>query len=187
MCFLMCRISDRMISAVHTNHRLSLTEVSAARRRPVLEDSSDDDAATRERLLNDLFEAIIADDADEVEDLLDCGIAPVDSVDGSGRSVLMKACYSAHSDLVTKLLELGASVDLRDCGGSTALRWVCECIDEDKEEADLLECATALLDARADVNAADLSGTTPLMRAVGNGRPDLASCLLSAGADGSRE
>ena len=152
---------------------------------PAADGDDDDDADTRERLLTSLFEAIIADDGDEVEDLLECGAA-VDSVDGSGRSALMKACAAAHAELVEKLIELGASSSLRDCGGADALCWACECRDEDKEEEDLVACANALLAAGAAVDTADLAGTTPLMRAASLGRSELASALLAAGADSAQ-
>ena len=162
-------------------HRLRIAQ---ARDRPPLKRAltieDEDEIATRERLTSDYFEAIANDEADEVQELIEAG-AEVDCVDGSGRSGLMKAAAHGSTEVAAKLIELGANVALRDVGGWTALLWACE-----QDDDTLGQEVAATLHAAADpglIDAADLYGTTALMRAATLGRSTLALWLLGAGAD----
>jgi ankyrin repeat protein len=139
------------------------------------------DAETRERLVNEFFEAAINGEDDEVEDLLDAG-AEADSVDGSGRTALMKAASQGHIAIITLLLGRGAKHSLRDRGGADALLWCCEC----PEYADGVEVAQALHEAGAPLDGVDLEGVAPLMRAATVGHEALATWLLAEGADSTR-
>ena len=114
-------------------HRLALGAARLGRMRPALsvvdllapgEEPEDDEAETRARLRADLFEAAKEGECDEVEELLESG-ALIDSVDGSGRTALMKAASYGHADVVALLIGQDASVAKRDAGGADAFLCVC--------------------------------------------------------------
>ena len=135
----------------------------------------------RARLRADLFEAALQGEVDEVEEMIEAG-ASIESVDGSGRTALMKAAATGQAEVVTFLIGQEAELGRRDTGGANALMWACEC--EDEESA--CDVAAALLDADGSapmLDATDGVGLTVLMRAAQLGRSDLATCLIERGAD----
>lgn len=115
----------------------------------------------------------------------------------AGQTALMWAAAQRHPDMVRLLLEAGAQVHaastfndwqrvvtaepriktLHD-GGHTALFYAARegCRD----------CVAALLDAGADVNAADPWGITPLLTALSNMHFDTAALMVERGADVNR-
>lgn len=115
------------------------------------------------------------------------------------------AAGGGHAELVRLLLEAGADVRAKDACGGTPLHWAAACgsvcVDEpDSDEAraaaargaaasdaaavaQRVEALRLLLEAGADVNAADRSGITPLQRAAAVGYADVLRELLAQGAD----
>ncbi|CAJ1365468.1 unnamed protein product [Effrenium voratum] len=89
---------------------------------------------------------------------------------------LHRATSGGHRALVRLLLKEKADVLLRDRLGFSALHFAAN---------QSLGIVGDLLEARADVNAANLQQMTPLHSAAGMGRVDLCELLLQAGALGS--
>jgi len=78
-------------------------------------------------------------------------------------------------EIVRELLNHGAKVNARSCGGQTALGYA--------TEWDYADTARLLIQRGADVNAADDSGGTPLFEAATHGDSVLAQDFLKAGAN----
>lgn len=78
---------------------------------------------------------------------------------------------------VRELIATGINVDSKNRKqGMTALHWACEVMGT-------VETVETLLDAGADINARDKSGTTPLMMAAGGHDATVVRLLLARGAD----
>lgn len=107
--------------------------------------------------------------------LLDHG-ADANSVGAKQTTPLMRAAQGGKAPLIELLLNRGARVAARDQEGATALGWAAGGADEPSVLA-------ALLDAGADLNAADHNGRTPLLRAIAARRERNAAALIDAGAD----
>ncbi|HEY8670710.1 MAG TPA: ankyrin repeat domain-containing protein, partial [Terriglobales bacterium] len=114
-----------------------------------------------------LAEASELGDADFVEDLLNAGADP--NLDGG--DALRKAARHCKVDAAKVLLAHGASVNVADVNGETALMSSSTCADG--------VMAQVLLDAKADPNAKAKGGTTALMAAARN--PRVAEKLINAG------
>uniref|UniRef100_A0A8D0L8J9 Fibronectin type III and ankyrin repeat domains 1 n=1 Tax=Sphenodon punctatus TaxID=8508 RepID=A0A8D0L8J9_SPHPU len=101
----------------------------------------------------------------------------VNKKNGSGKDSLMLACFCGHLDIVKFLRANGASWEARDRGGCTAMHWAV-----DGGHCDVI--AWMINDGcKVDVKDACL-GWTPLMRVSAiTGNKDVASLLISAGAD----
>jgi hypothetical protein len=89
----------------------------------------------------------------------------------NGRTALMEAVAGDHLEVVRQLLEGGASVDVQDSRGATALALACE--------RGRTMGAAALLRAGADATLPDEEGATPLIRAAEAGRRELVETLLA--------
>jgi ankyrin repeat domain-containing protein 50 len=92
----------------------------------------------------------------------------------TGGSALHRAARNGHDEIVLLLLKGGASLDMKDVGGCTAL---------------LLAAASGngkvlsvLLKARASIEMKDNTGMTPLLWAAANGHSELVGELLKAGS-----
>jgi uncharacterized protein len=111
-----------------------------------------------------------------------------------GETALMWAVSEKHASVARELIAKGADVNARSAvnkwerqstaeprekwlplGGLTALEFAARdgCVD----------CIPVLVDAKADINAADQDGITPLLSALINGHYDVAGLLLEKGAD----
>lgn len=129
-----------------------------------------------------LFEAMLWDcGAEAVPELVRKG-ADLNYVDPNlGRTPLYAACISDRVRAIEALVQHGADPNKRFTYRSPV---------DGRTEADVTalmyavspEAAMVLISAGADVNAADATGTTPLMRAGFYGRPAVVSVLLRAGA-----
>lgn len=105
------------------------------------------------------------------EQLLRQGAAINDLAGRSDQSPLMRASFLEQLDKVEVLLAHGASVNLRNAMGDSALY-----------EAQGAAITQMLLDNGADIDAAVHTGMTPLMDAAEEGDLDKVRVLLNAGA-----
>jgi ankyrin repeat protein len=126
--------------------------------------------------------------------LLDRG-AKVDArEEWHGQTALMWAAAQRHPDMVRELLAHGADVNAR----SNFEKWERQQTAEPREKwlpqgsmspllfasrEGCLECVKILVDAKADVNAADPDGITPTLSAIINGHYDVAAYLVEKGSD----
>jgi ankyrin repeat protein len=90
-------------------------------------------------------------------------------------NALITAVKKADIETVRRLLQQGASPNISEADGSTALHWAVE--------ADDLEMTPLLLQAGADAKRANRYGMTPLHLAAVNGNVALIRELLEAGAN----
>ncbi|KDO24528.1 hypothetical protein SPRG_10343 [Saprolegnia parasitica CBS 223.65] len=95
----------------------------------------------------------------DVADLL-VGLSKINHQDDSGWTPLMSAASAGHVEMVSFLLSKGANPNLANENGQIPLHY----------HKGRPEMAELLLDVTSDINTADRSGSTPLMRALG-GRP----------------
>ena len=108
------------------------------------------------------------------EFLVDHG-ADVNAPDASGQTPSFVAVARGHSELLARLLVLGAKPDVLDNQGRTALSYAA---------AGHLESVKVLLAAKADPNAG--RSDLPLPRAIHSRSPAIAELLLRADADPNR-
>lgn len=149
--------------------------------------------------LNDLFEAVHANDVGEVRSLLDAGMDP-NSTDREGYSLLMLAAREGHISIVRLLLNHKVKVDQQNPVGETAV--MLAAFKGHLETVKLIHARGAvlrqsgwtalhyaafqghaaiaryLIDSKADVNARAPNGATPLMLAARNGHRDVVQVLL---------
>ncbi|GAA6213339.1 ankyrin repeat domain-containing protein 34B-like [Lates japonicus] len=103
-------------------------------------------------------------------------------------SPLISAAALGKLRLVRLLVEGGAQVNGRNPRGETALLAACKALRGEPAGPDTVKLLTYLLRNKADPNAQDRSGRTPLMYAcMERAGAQVASTLLSAGADPSLE
>src|ERR1044071_10390952 len=96
----------------------------------------------------------------------------------NGRTALMKAATSGHTDTMTDLLNDGIDVNAKIAGGVTALMFAAW--------SGRLATVRALLAKSADVNARSDAGRTALMCAASNGKADTVKALLDGGRSEER-
>jgi hypothetical protein len=88
-----------------------------------------------------------------------------------GMSPLIAAAAFGHDNIIKELIKAGANVNLKDLEGKTALH---QAISRFPSTVKLL------LNAKADPNAQNLLGNTPLFETID---PEIIKILLAAGAD----
>ena len=126
-------------------------------------------------LPSNLLEAAQNNEVDAVRAYLEEGGGHVDAADKQlGGTMLMCASSAGNLAIMDMLLNHGASVDVCDANGCTALGAACFALEE--------HAVQRLLDAGASVDIADNVGLTPLMLASLAGRLSLVRTLLSYGA-----
>ena len=114
----------------------------------------------------------VATRAGKVEALLESGVS-VEAANGSSFTPLEDAVYMGNVELVTALLEAGASLEAEDAG-ETPLK-----------TAIFLENSAvvkALLEAGASLEAQDANAVTPLDAAIRQGNVEVVETLIEAGA-----
>ena len=97
------------------------------------------------------------------------------TVEEDRRPPLWLACWRNHVDVATLLLDRGATMELADALGATALFI--------SAQLGYVEAATLLLDRGAEVDRSDAKGMTPLSVACFEGHLVLATLCLARGAD----
>ncbi|UOF02559.1 ankyrin repeat domain-containing protein [Bdellovibrio reynosensis] len=103
--------------------------------------------------------------------LLKAGV-PLDKKDGQNKLPLQEASKKGLSEIVELLLQNGAPVNLRDANDNTALHFAAN-----------EKVLKALLSAKAEVNAVNAEGDTPLFAAIKNNRKNLPQILLNHQAE----
>ena len=135
-------------------------------------------AEAKEKQYRDIREAIDAGDITALARMLHA--TPPDTVvNGGGRSLLMVAVEESNLPAAELLLARGASRDLRDDRGVTALGLAAE--------MGFKEAVEVLLAAGADPNIRDSQGLTALDLAEEHGSHDIVAALLRAGAKSGTE
>uniref|UniRef100_A0A8C0HDP0 Fibronectin type III and ankyrin repeat domains 1 n=1 Tax=Chelonoidis abingdonii TaxID=106734 RepID=A0A8C0HDP0_CHEAB len=130
-------------------------------------------STTREPMSGEqLHRAVSMNDVEAVLNILQGGV----TVDMKSQH-LMLACFSGHLDIIKYLREQGASWEVRDLGGCTALHWAV-----DGGHCEVIEW---MINDGCQVDAKDTClEWTPLMRVSAvTGNKDVASLLIEAGAD----
>ncbi len=116
--------------------------------------------------------------------------------DKSGKTALMYAMGNRGLGTAAKLLDKGAEINARDKAGRTALLYAItqaahdpflifgeDVVKKDKEaQARYLELITFLIARKADVNAKDAAGNTPLLLATAQKQAEIVPMLRRAGA-----
>jgi cytohesin len=125
------------------------------------------------RLLQGSSTRDTADLSRVIEKLIRAGADPNAKIDGT-QPLLTRVAEEGKVQLVQKLISSGADINAVNYRGTAllqALRWD--------------EVVKLLLEAKADPNAADQSGNTPLLEAIRKGYFESAKLLLEAGASTS--
>jgi len=135
------------------------------------------DASPKLGIMTPLSAAAMGGQLEVVEILLLAG-ADVDQRTIFERAALHEAAAGSHEMTIALLLTHGAAVDARSHEGRTPLLIATDCTEEAA-----LPCMRRLVDAGANVDAADADGATALMAAAEGGRAQLVTLLLGAGAD----
>jgi ankyrin repeat protein len=128
-----------------------------------------------------LIDATERGNYEEVERLLAANADPNEaamSSDGSPTTALISAAQRRRYAVIRVLLAGGATVDLRDQHGRSALMHAAA--------SGLMESVTLLLNAGASLTAVDQQGEGALARAAERGHFEVARALLSQGADPNR-
>ena len=97
--------------------------------------------------------------------------------DDFGYTPLLLAVSCGHTRLVVELIRRGSNCNERSRYGDTALLWAAEAGEEGEE---ILQ---VLIKAKADVNACNNVGFTPLMMAAIHNRYKTVEALIKAGAN----
>lgn len=119
-----------------------------------------------------------------VEKLINDG-ANIDELCSRGITSLYYTCMNPNSHILDCLIKNGANVNIvREfcflCRiDSSPLHCLCDVDDGDES----IKCMKLLIEAKADFNAVDALGQTPLHNAVGRNSPIFVELLLSSGAD----
>jgi len=122
-----------------------------------------------------LWDAAISGDTVTIGQALDAG-AQIDSLDTrrsmNGRRALNWAALGNHADAIRYLLRRGASIDMANRTGFTALHHAAE--------AGSLQAAEALLAAGADATRLNAAGQSAADVAQGRDHPDVAAKIYAA-------
>ena len=135
-------------------------------------------AALRDtRMELNVFEAAAVGDLARVRALVEADPALANAFAADGFHALGLAAFFGHADVVRFLIDAGAELNApsRNRMKVTALHSAIAARDR--------ESTFALIEAGADVNAAQQDAFTPLHEAAQNGDRDILEALLAAGAD----
>lgn len=127
-----------------------------------------------------LHMAVFSNHNNIVSALLDAGADP-NAPDNLGQTPLLLAFKRGYTHMANAMIAKGARIDTVDKDGGTILHAAAEDSDNVKRLPDLLKKASGI-----DINAADLQGDTPLLRAVKTRHEPMAMAFLKEGADATR-
>lgn len=122
-----------------------------------------------------LVTAILNDDVEKVNYLLEREESIQILINEDGDTPLNVSALAGHADLVKLLLSKGADIEARNVNGSTPLLQAAR--------RGYPEIISLLLSEGANIEARDTEGYTPLLHAVDRGHYEAVSLLLSKGAD----
>lgn len=122
-----------------------------------------------------MFAAIVDGNLEKVKKLIDEGI-DLNAYDDEGYTPLAMACVQSEAAIVRLLLDSGATIDQANHFGWTPLMQACLNYSGD------ISAISELLANRANVNARNIGGETPIMRVVGQNKIPLVKFLLEHGA-----
>lgn len=121
--------------------------------------------------MNELIEAVEANDIKKVKQLIRCGI-DVNTTDKYGfRNPLKEAVNKNNIEIARLLIESGANVNCCCLGQSVLF------------ETSDIEMAKLLIKNGADINAQDFTGFTVLHRASHLGKVEMVKFLIESGAN----
>jgi len=120
--------------------------------------------------------AVSGGDVASMKRMLDAGADP-NALDSAGYTALITASRSGNVAMIRLLTSRGANPNLRDAAINS---WTPLLHAVHKAQPGSI---AALLDAGANPNGTDPSGTTPLMMAAGYGYTDIVNILLARGAN----
>ena len=170
------------VSALHFAAQYGRPEVVHA----LLSRGADPDAATRMGETPLHYAALAGAGTDCMAALLDAG-ADIDEETDEGVTALMVAARRARLDMVEWLLDHGARVDARTVTGDTALIMASDGRNELTRDfsfnSRIEQCLRLLVQAGADINAANDGGVTAVLAATWGFDAGRVSCLLELGAD----
>lgn len=122
-------------------------------------------------------------DIDFVIDALKSNRNLVNLIRHDGVSVLMIATKNGYTKMVKLFIDNGADPTYRDRIGSTALYWALDSEDFGVIKQQSFNIVALLINAGADVNAKDVEGSFPLLKAAGKGYYNIVHLLLMNGAN----
>ncbi|XP_048778660.1 ankyrin repeat domain-containing protein 7-like [Ostrea edulis] len=103
-------------------------------------------------------------------------LADINKLDSKGRSLLFLAARCDQPEVAVQLLAAGCDANLADSEGNTPLHEAAEC--GHKEVVHIL-----LHNGQCDIDAKNVLGQTPVMRAVFNDNQEVVKVLVKAGSD----
>jgi len=121
----------------------------------------------------------------ELAELLLTHKAPPDTVDGTGKSVIVYAAARGAARIVEMLLNAGVDPNRRYSADLTALMWAAGHADNTPREQGL-QTVKLLIDRGATIDLVDDRGRSALMIAAALDHGAVAQALLAAGADRSK-
>lgn len=122
-----------------------------------------------------LVQAASKGNLDAVKALLAEGVDP-NQAHESGIAPIHISAMENMLEITRALVEAGADLGLKQAAGATPLHMACAVPDS-------IETVRFLLQSKADPNAKDNDGRTPLIAAATNGFTDVVEALAGAGAD----
>ncbi|KAI9124788.1 hypothetical protein K1719_004115 [Acacia pycnantha] len=99
----------------------------------------------------------------------------INSADEEGWAPIHAAASIGNLEIVDKLLDKGADVNLQNNGGRTAFHYAAS--------KGWMKIAEILISYGAKINVKDKVGSTPLHRAAGSGNSEMCEFLIEEGAD----
>lgn len=136
--------------------------------------------AAQNEKYRDIFAAADHGDIAAVNRFVDEGV-PVDCVDDAEQTPLMRAVIRGHAPLAAWLIERGASIDLKDYMGDSALGHSLR--GDDSVAAGDERCARLLIEAGAALNDQNRFHLTPLMIAAKRMSANFIEFMIDKGAN----